>query len=195
MFSFSTRETMKQHAPAPIFSQANADLPGPAIELSSAEQRKRKWIRRLGKISPLLADALLDRVPTIDYDGIQVFTPNKTELRSVSELGEPWTHTLPRGKSLDNTLATGEWDSGPGRHVIKFDFDEWVHILEGEAHVTVQGQTHVLRAGDAAMFRAGLSMQWDIPSYVRKVWVHRYKQPNLIEKAILKAAKLAGLKL
>jgi hypothetical protein len=50
----------------------------------------------------------------------------------------------------------------------------------------------VLRAGDAALFRAGLSMTWDIPHYVRKVWVHRYPTPNLLERAAIKLTKLLG---
>jgi hypothetical protein len=152
----------------------------------------RGLIKRSFKISPRLASALLDRVPQFDHEGIQVFTPNPSELRSVQAQGEPSTHSLVRFANLDYSLASGEWDSGPGRHEIKFDFDEWVHIVEGEAHVTVQGRTHVLRAGDAAMFRAGLSMTWDEPKYVRKIWVHRYPQKGLLERAALKIANLLG---
>ena len=137
-----------------------------------------------------LAAALLDRLPHVDHDGIQVFTPNPDELRSVAAVGDPDTHSIVRAATLDHSLASGEWDSGPGQHVIKFDFDEWAHILEGETHVTVQGRTHVLRAGDAALFRAGLSMTWNVPRYVRKVWVHRYPTPSLIERTAIKLVKL-----
>ena len=64
--------------------------------------------------------------------------------------------------------------------MIKFDFDEWVHVLEGEAQVTVRGRTRTIKAGDVALFRAGLDMTWDVPKYIRKVWVHRYPRQSLV---------------
>src|SRR3954469_4340619 len=97
-------------------------------------------IRRISRFSTRAAAGLLDIFPEADADGMQVYTPDPAALR---ELGtsDGTTHSRRRFGSLDDAIASGEWDSGPGQHIIKFDFDEWVHVLEGEAHVTVQGQT------------------------------------------------------
>lgn len=121
---------------------------------------------------------------------MQLFRPDPVALRSEGspeDSEQLWTNTRRGFQSLDGRLASGEWESGRGQHDIKFDFDEWVYILEGAADVTAQGTTTTLRAGDAAMFRAGLSMSWNVPRYVRKVWVHRYSQPNPVERGVLQA--------
>ncbi len=91
-----------------------------------------------------------------------------------------WVTTI---TSEDGVIESGVWDSTAGRHDICFDFDEWVHILEGEAHVTAEGQTRTLRAGDVAFFHAGVHMVWDVPKYVRKVWVQRHRRPGLLSRA------------
>jgi uncharacterized cupin superfamily protein len=149
-------------------------------------------IRRVSRFSTSAAAGLLDLFPEADTDGMQVYTVDQNALR---ELGtrDGATHTLRRFGTLDDAIASGEWDSGPGQHVIKFDFDEWVHFVEGEVNITVQGQTRTLRAGDVAMFRAGLSMTWDVPKYVRKVWVQRYPQPSLLERGVNVLKKLSPL--
>ncbi|HVU03285.1 MAG TPA: cupin domain-containing protein [Polyangiaceae bacterium] len=143
------------------------------------------------RVSPALAGAVLDRLPGLDREAIQVFTPNPAELRSVPpQPGTPEVRSIVRFASIDYRLVSGEWESEAGHHVFKFEYDEWIHILEGEAHVTVRGRTHVLRAGDVAMFRAGLSMIWDIPRYVRKVWVQHYPRRSFLERGAMKLASL-----
>jgi uncharacterized cupin superfamily protein len=152
-------------------------------------------IATISRIAPRTAAELLDRFPDADIKAMQVYRLDPNGLR---EQGIPdgATHTLPRVHTLDGAISSGEWDSGPAQHVIKFDFDEWVHVLEGEAHVTVQGVTRTIRAGDVALFRAGLSMTWDVPRYIRKVWVHRYPQPTpmeLLGRAFRKLGRLRNV--
>ena len=170
-----------------------ADLMRLVLERSFSTPEARKSaaqavIKRLAYVAPATAIDLLDGLPEADEHGMQVYTPCAKSLHSQGMAhgegspGSPKTFSRRHFATVDDTLATGEWDSGPGRHTIKFDFDEWVHVLEGEAHVTVQGRTRVIRAGDVALFRAGLSMTWDVPKYIRKVWVHRYPQCSLLTR-------------
>lgn len=91
----------------------------------------------------------------------------------------PATRTATGTESSDGGLVSGTWESHAGRLDLCLPFDEWVHILEGEAIVTANGRTRTLRAGDAAFFAADLPMTWEIPSYVRKVWVHRHTRRPL----------------
>jgi uncharacterized cupin superfamily protein len=146
-------------------------------------------IRKVARVSTPAAASLLDALPEADVEGMQVYTPSAEGLRAqgspdgAGSPERPMTFTRRRCGSIDGVLATGEWESEAGRHEIKFDFDEWLHVIEGEALVTVQGRTRLIQAGDVALFRAGLSMTWDVPRYIRKVWVHRYPQPTLLARA------------
>jgi uncharacterized protein len=172
---------------------ATADLMRLVLERAIKNPASRRSaakavIKRVAYVAPVTAIELLDKLPEADEHGMQVYTPCPRALRSEGMADgtgapeNPVTFSRRHFGTLDDSLATGEWDSGPGRHTIKFDFDEWVHVLEGEAHVTVQGQTRVIRAGDVALFRAGLSMTWDVPRYIRKVWVHRYPKCSLFKR-------------
>lgn len=97
--------------------------------------------------------------------------------------GAPVSRWLRPITSEDGAIESGVWDSTAGRHDICFDFDEWVHILEGEVHITVGDETRTLRAGDVAFFHAGVHMIWNVPRYVRKVWVQRHRRPGLVARA------------
>jgi len=85
----------------------------------------------------------------------------------------PITRSVTGMASTDGGLSSGVWESGAGTQDFAHSTDEWVYILEGEAHVTIGDDTHVLRAGEAVYFPAGVEMTWTIPRYVRKLWVHR----------------------
>jgi hypothetical protein len=142
--------------------------------------------------APSLVRRFLDLVPRADPVGLQRFDPDDGVLAAAPEEpgadeAAPATRSVARARSVDGLLVSGLWESGPGRRDFKFEFDEWVHILEGEAHVTVRGETQILRAGDVALFRAGLPMTWDVPEHVRKVWVHRH-QRRLFARIVRKAA-------
>lgn len=97
-----------------------------------------------------------------------------------TESTTPLSRTVERLFAPDGKLASGVWDSSAGTHEFRFDFDEIIFFLEGEARVTAGAETQTFRAGDVALVPAGTHMRWEVPRYVRKVWVHRYGQPSLV---------------
>jgi uncharacterized cupin superfamily protein len=78
-----------------------------------------------------------------------------------------------RQESRDGGLRSGIWDCAAGTATFRHTADEWAYILEGEVQVTAAGNVHHLKAGDVFYTPAGESMVWVVPTYVRKVWVHR----------------------
>jgi uncharacterized cupin superfamily protein len=127
-------------------------------------------------------------IPRFNADDGAIATGTST-LGSAAD-GRPTTRALGRLASADGQIGSGVWDSTAGRHEFRFDFDEIVFFLEGEAHVTALGETYTFRAGDVALFRAGLHMTWEVPRYVRKVWVHRYPRKGLLRRAAGKLGRL-----
>lgn len=68
----------------------------------------------------------------------------------------------------------GEWDCTAGRFRAKMDgYTEFCHILEGEAEITnlADGVTRTVRPGDSFIMTAGLELEWNVPTYVRKCFV------------------------
>ena len=105
--------------------------------------------------------------------------------------GDPVVRALERLASTDGRIASGVWDSTAGKHEFQFDFDEILYFVEGEVHVTASGQTYTFRAGDVAFVRAGVQMSWDVPRYIRKVWIHRYPRHALLRRALRKLRQVA----
>ena len=114
---------------------------------------------------------------------MQVFRPEDIDLATAPDanpsFGAPSGTDLPvmrsvvRQESRDGGLRSGVWDSAAGSATFRHTADEWAYILEGEVQVTAAGEVHQLRAGDVFYTPAGESMVWVVPTYVRKVWVHR----------------------
>jgi uncharacterized cupin superfamily protein len=105
--------------------------------------------------------------------------------------GNPVVRALECLASADGRIASGMWDSTAGKHEFQFDFDEILCFLEGEVHVTASGQTYTFRTGDVAFVRAGVQMTWDVPRYIRKVWIHRYPRRALILRALRRLRQVA----
>jgi uncharacterized cupin superfamily protein len=90
------------------------------------------------------------------------------------EEGQPVAHGVTLTRSPDGQLSTGLWDCSAGKFRWTFWVDEVVHILEGEATVREEsGVVHELRPGSVAYFPIGLVVRWEIPRYVRKLFVVR----------------------
>ncbi|NTJ44293.1 cupin domain-containing protein [Agrobacterium larrymoorei] len=84
--------------------------------------------------------------------------------------GDPQARMANHSRSNDRASYTALWDCTAGKFRWFFGWDETVHILEGEVHVTAEdGSIHVLRAGDVAYFKAGTWATWRVDHYVRKV--------------------------
>jgi uncharacterized cupin superfamily protein len=84
--------------------------------------------------------------------------------------GEPVARMADHSRSADRAAYTALWDCTAGTFRWFFAWDETVHIVEGEVHVTAQdGSVHMLQAGDVAYFKAGTWATWRVDTYVRKV--------------------------
>jgi uncharacterized cupin superfamily protein len=84
--------------------------------------------------------------------------------------GQPVARMADHSKSADRAAYTAFWDCTAGTFRWFFAWDETVHILEGDVHVTADdGSVHMLRAGDVAYFKAGTWAIWRVDDYVRKV--------------------------
>ena len=105
--------------------------------------------------------------------------------------GNPVVRALERLASADGRMASGVWDSTAGKHQFQFDFDEILYFIEGEVHVTAGGHEYTFRAGDVAFVPAGVHMHWDVPRYIRKVWIHRYPRTALLRRALRKVRQVA----
>jgi uncharacterized cupin superfamily protein len=106
--------------------------------------------------------------------------------------GTPQARASVGAVSPDGLLRTGLWDCTAGVLEITFGCDEWVHILEGEVIVRSAELTHRLRPGDVALFCKGLPTRWEIPRYVKKLWVHRRSpRPPLWHRAVRKLGRIA----
>jgi uncharacterized cupin superfamily protein len=105
--------------------------------------------------------------------------------------GLPVVRALELLASTDGCIASGVWDSTAGKHEFQFDFDEILYFIEGEVHVTASGRTYTFRAGDVAFVRAGVQMSWDVPRYIRKVWIHRYPRWAVLRRALRKLGEAA----
>lgn len=84
--------------------------------------------------------------------------------------GNPQARMADHSRSGDRAAYTALWDCTSGTFRWFFGWDETVHILQGEVHVTAEdGSVHHLRAGDVAYFKAGTWATWRVDNYVRKV--------------------------
>jgi uncharacterized protein len=104
--------------------------------------------------------------------------------------GDPRARSTNVIASADGKFDCGVWDCTAGRFRIEYRSDELVHILEGEVTVHVGDTTHTLAAGDVAYFPAGTAAEWDIPTYVRKLWVYRTPSPSLVARIARKVLRV-----
>lgn len=89
-------------------------------------------------------------------------------------------------------ITCGVWDCQAGVFDVHFECDEVVHILEGEVTVHAGDAVRTLGPGDVALFPEGLSTRWEVPRYVRKVWMHHFRKPTLRERVEYKLRMLLG---
>lgn len=94
------------------------------------------------------------------------------DLRGVIS-GSPQARSSVEALSADGDFSIGMWDCTAGVFELHFDIDEQIHILEGEATIRSGGRAHELRPGSTAYFPRGSTVRWEIPRYVKKVYVGR----------------------
>jgi uncharacterized cupin superfamily protein len=87
--------------------------------------------------------------------------------------GSPVARALTLSRSPEGTLTSGLWDCTAGKFRWIYAADEIVHILEGEARVSDGTRTHALAPGQVIYFPRGLQAEWEVPKYIRKMFVLR----------------------
>ncbi len=76
---------------------------------------------------------------------------------------------------LENTgernCTMGEWECEAGQwQIASHPHDELCVITEGEAYVTDSTGEHLFKKGDTFIIKKGISHQWKVPKYVKKVF-------------------------
>ncbi len=103
--------------------------------------------------------------------------------------GTPRARAFCAVSSADGRILSGEWDCTAGSFRWTYYEDETIRILEGEAHIEVDGVFRVFGPGDALFFPLGQSVRWVVPQYVRKVFFIRH--PNRLV-SFMRSFKLLG---
>lgn len=88
--------------------------------------------------------------------------------------GAPRARTHCALQTPDGTLFTGEWDCSAGAFTWRYQEDEIIRILEGEAFIEIDGEFRRFGPGDTIFFPLGQSARWRVPKYVRKVFFIRH---------------------
>ncbi len=105
--------------------------------------------------------------------------------------GTPEARTHDIGRSPDRNLSVNLWDCTAGRFRWVFDTDEIIHVLEGTVTITPEGGTaRTLVVGDVAYFPSGLVTVWEIPTYLKKLAVHRDVDLPLSRRIVGKLRRL-----
>jgi uncharacterized cupin superfamily protein len=99
--------------------------------------------------------------------------------------GNPVARASRFSESPDGKLITGMWDCTAGKFRWIYWFDEIVHILEGEVRVDDGRRVHVLVPGSTAYFPSRLATVWEVPKYVKKMFVLREPYVGPVSKVLL----------
>jgi uncharacterized protein len=97
--------------------------------------------------------------------------------------GDPRARAVLLSSSADGTASTFIWDCTAGRFNWYYGVDETIYVLEGGMTIKDAGGTHHLNAGDTIYFPAGVSAEWIVKSYVRKLAFVRTKLPRSLASA------------
>jgi len=88
--------------------------------------------------------------------------------------GAPRARTCCALQTPDGKVFTGEWDCSAGSFTWRYNEDELIRILEGEAFIEIDGEFRRFGPGDTIFFPLGQSARWRVPKYVRKVFFIRH---------------------
>jgi uncharacterized cupin superfamily protein len=128
----------------------------------------------------------------VDLLNISAFDTSRSDLQpepiepSWIKEGSPVARAVRVTESPDKALMAGLWDCTAGKFRWIYWFDEIVHIVEGEVRVDDGTRTHVLVPGSVAYFPSGLETVWEVPKYVKKMFILRApRQSRLVRVASL----------
>jgi uncharacterized cupin superfamily protein len=92
--------------------------------------------------------------------------------------GSPVAKTWIAAQAGDQCVTQGVWSCTAGRFTWKYEWDEFVMVLEGEAIVTPEGgKPLTLGVGDFGYFPVGVKVEWHVPKFIRKTFVIRTPEP------------------
>jgi uncharacterized cupin superfamily protein len=105
--------------------------------------------------------------------------------------GSPKTRSTTLGRAPDGNLSYNLWDCTAGTFRWWYRSDEIIHVLEGSATITPHGgQVRTVNAGDVVYFERGLVADWVVPSYIKKLAVHRSVEVSLRQRVTGKLRKV-----
>jgi uncharacterized cupin superfamily protein len=91
--------------------------------------------------------------------------------------GNPEARNLVVSKSRDGAALTLLWDCTAGVFTWRYDCDETIHVLEGEALLWDGSKERRIGAGDVVCFPVGARVTWRVDRYIRKVAFFREVLP------------------
>jgi hypothetical protein len=91
--------------------------------------------------------------------------------------GAPQARNRIVSKSRDGAALTLLWECTAGVFTWRYDCDETIHVIEGEASLCDGGKERRIAAGDVVFFPAGARVTWRVDRYIRKVAFFREVLP------------------
>jgi uncharacterized cupin superfamily protein len=82
-------------------------------------------------------------------------------------------------QTRDKTVSSGMWSVEPCTFEIVFPWDEFIHVVDGEAQVEdlETGQVTTLKSDRIAHFELGCKTRWTVTKTLRKYYVIRTPEP------------------
>ena len=127
-------------------------------------------------ISMLTGGAAVSKLIVID-------TPTTTDVQPCPISGDlvleggPETRGKELARSQDLTSHVMVWDCTAGRFHWRYNKDETLVVLTGEAFITDASGERRIGPGDVVFFPAGSSAKWHVPKYIKKVAILRHTMP------------------
>ena len=91
--------------------------------------------------------------------------------------GDPLARNRILSKSRDGAALTLLWECTCGVFTWRYDCDETIHVIEGEARLFDGVKVRSISAGDVVFFPAGARVTWRVDRYIRKVAFFREVLP------------------
>ena len=92
--------------------------------------------------------------------------------------GQPEARNRVVSQSGDRTAHTFLWECTAGSFTWRYDADETLYVLEGEAVLYEGDQERRIGPGDLVFFADGARVKWRIDKYIRKIAFVRRALPR-----------------
>jgi len=107
--------------------------------------------------------------------------------------GAPVTRSRMVSRSRDGAAMTFLWDCTAGVFTWRYDSDETLYVLEGEAVLFGPDGERRIVAGDTVFFPAGTQVKWRVDKYIRKVAFVRRALPTVVALPLRVAWRLTAM--